>query len=143
MSNYLNNLPLATLATPTDLVYLEQGLPLIGKKAPLSLIQPITFRVNAQTGLNYNAALSDYFNTIITMTNAGVNAVTILRQTSLAWPIGAVLIARQEGTGATSFQAGAGVTLKNASSNSCRTQNSLIHAIQETLDVWYVGGDVL
>jgi hypothetical protein len=143
MSNFLANLPLATVVTPQDTVYLEQGSPLVGKRALLSLVQPIIFKINAQVGLNYNAALSDYFNTIITMTNGSSNQVTILPFSSLAWPVGAVLILRQEGAGQSGFSPAAGVTLHNASSNYCRAQNSLIHAVMETQNNWYVGGDLL
>jgi len=96
--------------------------------------------INVQTGTAYTTVLTDDA-ALVTMNNAAANVVTVPPNSSVAYPLGAVLQVAQLGAGSTSFAAGSGVTLDTASSLVCRTQYSQISATQVATNTWLVGGD--
>jgi hypothetical protein len=135
MSNFLENLPLAGVVSPADLLLINQSG--VSKKIPASSIFGFTF--NYQTGTSYPAVLADTSNVIIRMANAAANLVTVPKDTL---PIGACLILIQYGAGQSGFVGAAGVTLRNPSSNNCRVQYSTIAAIQDAANEWILCGDL-
>jgi hypothetical protein len=103
--------------------------------------------VNTQTGTSYHPVLADApqsacYQGTVTMNNASANTVTIDQQSTTAWVAGTVLNAIQLGAGQTSFVAGSGVTIRNASSLNCRAQYSMISAYRIASDSWIVFGDM-
>jgi hypothetical protein len=96
--------------------------------------------INNQTA-NYIAALSDN-NNLVNMTMAVSGTVTVPPNSSVAFPIGAVLTVVQAGIGQITFVQGAGVTINTPASLATRTQFSTISVIQTATDVWLASGDL-
>lgn len=72
---------------------------------------------NAQTGTTYTFVLADGDgNTVVTMSNASPNTITVPPNSSVAFPVGTKLFVIQLGAGATTVAAGAGVTINVAAS---------------------------
>lgn len=139
----ISKLLLATSVSLSDQIILDQGNPPVTRRAPLSALSPLIFTINFQTGLNYNAVLTDSLNTLVEMNNASSNTMTIQQNSVIAFPVGSCLLLAQYGLGISSFFAGAGVTLLLASTAQCRAKNSIIGAIQVLPNVWQVCGDML
>lgn len=99
--------------------------------------------VNRQTVTAYTLALSDYTSgAIIEMDNSSVNTVTIPPNSSVAFPVGAVILVRQLGAGATTIVAGSGVTINNAHATAKlygKYASATIH--QRATDVWVLEGN--
>ena len=94
-------------------------------------------RINAQTGTSYTLAIADFnSDTITTMNSVSANTVTVPPDVFI---IGTQLLVAQEGTGQTSFVAGAGVTLK-AVGLKISTQYSAATLIQTAANVWNIYG---
>jgi hypothetical protein len=89
---------------------------------------------------NYSATLSA-IGTIQHMDLATANQVTLPPVSSVAWPVGTIIEARQVGLGQTAFVAGAGVTVVGANGLKAAKQWSLISAIMDSTDHWIVDGD--
>lgn len=144
-----SDLPVAIAVAASDQFILEQastqGGPTTTKRATASLIIPPTigFTLNNQAGTNYNAIRTDGLNTIIRMSNGAANTVTLQNDSTILWQPGDCVIIRQlgSGSGLTSFLAGAGVTINTPGTLICRVQYSLLAAIHETANTWYVCGD--
>lgn len=103
--------------------------------------------VNDQTGTSYTLALSNApaasaSQGVLTMNNAAANTVTIPPSTSVAFPLGTVIQIVQLGAGKTTVSPGSGVSLLNASTNSCRAQNSVLVITKIAVDTWILGGDM-
>ena len=99
--------------------------------------------VNRQTVTAYTLALSDYTSgAIIEMDNPSANTVTIPPNSSVAFPVGAVILVRQLGAGATTIVAGSGVTINNAYATAKlygQYASATIH--QRATDVWVLEGN--
>lgn len=102
--------------------------------------------VNPQTGTTYTLALTDapspVYQGVVTMNNASANTLTVPPNSSVAFPIGTQVQVVQLGAGQTSVAAGAGVTVRNASSANARAQYSSLVLTQVAADLWVLGGDV-
>ena len=100
--------------------------------------------VNTQTGTTYTLVLSDYTNgSIIEMDNADANTVTIPPNSSVAFPVGAVIPIRQLGAGVTTIAAGAGVTLRNphlTAKIAAQYGSATIH--QRAANEWVLEGNI-
>ena len=124
-------------ALANDAAFSTTVLDLIATKA--NKIIPI----NRQTVIAYTLALSDYTSgAIIEMNNSSVNTVTIPPNSSVAFPVGAVILVRQLGAGATTIVAGSGVTINNAHATAKlygRYASATIH--QRATNVWVLEGN--
>lgn len=108
---------------------------------------PTTITTNAQSGTTYTLVLGDA-GQCVEMTNAAQNLLTIPPNASVNFPVGTVLIVRQQGTGMTTIVGGAGVTLRTSSlsgspsSVNIRTQYATVNLHQRTTDEWCVDGNL-
>ena len=68
--------------------------------------------VNAQTGSSYTAVLSDA-GKLVERNNASANTFTIPPNSSVAFPVGTVIMVSQEGAGATTIVEGSGVSIES------------------------------
>ena len=104
-----------------------------------------TVAVNAQTA-SYTFVLGDGNNTLVTLSNASANTVTIPPNSSVAFPVGTVLNFAQTGAGATTITQGSGVTITSigatATAPKTRVQYSACSAIQTSANNWLVIGDL-
>jgi len=101
--------------------------------------------VNAQTA-SYTFVLGDGNNTLVTLSNASANTVTIPPNSSVAFPVGTVLNFAQTGAGQTTITQGSGVTITStgatATAPKTRVQYSAATAIQTSANNWLVIGDL-
>jgi hypothetical protein len=117
----------------------------------LQLIQSNAYEItpvltlNAQTGTSYTPVLGDAINTLITISNAGTCTVTIPPNSSVAYPVGAVLNIARIGTGGVTFAQGAGVTIVSigatASAPTIRARYSTVSFVQTSANNWLAFGD--
>lgn len=96
--------------------------------------------VNDQTA-SYTAVIGDA-NNIVTMNNGSANNFTIPPNSSVAFPIGTVIVVIQKGAGQTTLVAGGGVTLNNPSSDTTRAQWSTVSVTKILTDTWVAAGDL-
>lgn len=68
--------------------------------------------INRQTGVSYVLVLADV-GLCVEMSNTSNNTITIPANSSVAFPIGTVILVRQMGVGNTTIVAGSGVTIRN------------------------------
>ena len=105
-----------------------------------------TVAVNAQTA-SYTFVLGDGNNTLVTLSNASANTVTIPPNSSVAFPVGTVLNFAQTGAGQTTITQGSGVTITSfgatAAAPKTRVQYSAATAIQTAANAWLVIGDIV
>jgi hypothetical protein len=101
--------------------------------------------INAQSA-SYTFVLADGNNTVVTLSNASANTLTIPPNSSVAFPVGTVLNFAQTGAGQTTITQGSGVTITStgatASAPKTRVQYSAGSAIQTTTNNWLVIGDL-
>lgn len=150
MTFRFSQLPVAlTVSRAFDQVIVETAAG-ITKRASIELIIPtVGFTMNNQTGttytVQYNLITDDLTNAIVTMNNASANTVTIPQYHATNFPvaIGAVLLVRQIGAGATTVAAGSGVTINTPGTNQCRVQYAMICYVMEALNIWRGSGDYL
>lgn len=102
---------------------------------------------NAQTGTTYTLVLGDQ-DSIVTMSNAATNTLTIPPNSSVAFPIGSVIAIYQIGAGATTVAGGTGVTLSgnggsgSAYSADIQTQYNGCSIVKIATDQWMITGDI-
>lgn len=118
----------------------------------LNLIQTNAYEVtpilafNAQTGTSYTTVLSDAINTLVTINNASTATVTIPPNSSVPYPVGAVLNIARIGTGAVNIAQGAGVTIVSngatASAPTARVRYSVLSLVQTSANNWLAFGDI-
>jgi hypothetical protein len=118
----------------------------------LQLIQTNAYEVtpvltiNAQTGTSYTTVLGDAINTLITVTNAATCTVTIPPNSSVAYPVGAVLNFTRLGAGALVLTEGVGVTIvsqgADADQPAGRAVYSTFSLVQTSANNWLAFGDV-
>lgn len=102
-----------------------------------------TKRINAQIGASYTLALEDT-NGIVTMDNGSANTVVIDPVSTTAYPVGYVVEVIQLGTGATTIDAGVGVTLNgvSAGNGTLTAQYDVVRLRHIAPDVWIVSGNI-
>lgn len=93
-----------------------------------------------QTG-NWTFAITDR-GTRVRYNSSSAGTFTIPPNSSVAFVVNTVLLGCQVGTGQLAFAAGAGVTLHTPASLTARTLWSTIWAIQDSANVWIMGGDL-
>ena len=102
--------------------------------------------INAQTGTTYTFVLTDSYNTLVTASNASAITVTVPPNSSVAYPVGAILQLAQGGAGQVTIAAGSGVTITSTgaapAAPKTRVQYSACSAIQTSANNWLVVGDI-
>ena len=101
-----------------------------------------TLSFNAQTGTTYTFALADANNTVVSLTNASAITLTVPPNSSVAFPVGAILQFYQGGAGQVTVAAGSGVTIAYTPGLKLRAQNSAATLIQTAANTWLLTGDV-
>jgi hypothetical protein len=101
---------------------------------------------NPQTGTTYTLALADN-GKLVTLANASPIAVTIPLNSSVALPVGAVIMMSAFDAGAVTISGAGGVTVVSggatAASPIIRAQYSSVGAIQTSANNWLVVGDLI
>ena len=78
---------------------------------------------------------------LVEVSNASANTLTVPPNSSVAFPTGTQIVVVQQGAGATTVTAGAGVTLRSKDSNlAVDGQYSSAALIKRATDEWYVTG---
>jgi hypothetical protein len=101
-----------------------------------------TLSFNAQTGTTYTFALADANNVVVSLTNASAITLTVPPNSSVAFPVGAILQFYQGGAGQVTVAAGSGVTINYTPGLKLRAQNSAATLIQTAANTWLLTGDV-
>ena len=101
-----------------------------------------TLSFNAQTGTTYTFALTDANNTLVTAANASAITVTVPPNSSVAYPVGAILQIAQTGAGQVTIAAGSGVTINYTPGLKLRAQYSVASLVQTAANTWLLSGDV-
>lgn len=101
-----------------------------------------TVAFNAQTGTTYTFVLSDAYNVVVSLSNSSAITVTVPPNSSVAYPIGAILQFFQGGAGQVTVAAGSGVTINYTPGLKLRAQNSFATLIQTAANTWLLSGDV-
>lgn len=90
---------------------------------------------NSQTGTTYTLALTDAGKCVY-MNNAAANALTIPPNSTVALPVDTRIFVLQEGVGATTIAAGAGVTISTADGLKVGGQHKMISLVKRGTDAW-------
>ena len=98
--------------------------------------------INAQTGTTYTFVLGDANNTLVTASNASAITVTVPPNSSVAYPVGAILQLAQSGAGQVTIAAGSGVTINYTPGLKLRAQYSVASLVQTATNTWLLSGDV-
>lgn len=102
---------------------------------------PVSNKTDSYTLAATDAPAAKYEG-IVTMEKATANSLTVPPNSSVALPVGTVITVIQLGAGQTTIIAGAGVTIRNASSLTARAQYSSLSLMKIATDIWVLGGDV-
>jgi hypothetical protein len=129
-----------------DISSVTAGAGLTGGGSSGAVTLAASIATNAQTGTTYTLALSDN-GKLVTLSNASAIAVTIPLNSSIALPVGAVIMMSSFGAGAVTISGAGGVTVRSngatPASPVIRTQYSSVGAIQTSANNWLVVGDLL
>lgn len=98
-----------------------------------------TLPKNPQSGTAYTLALADA-GMRVAMSNAAANAVTVPPNSSVAFPTDTVIYVSQDGAGATTIAAGAGVTINTYEGLKVGGQYKMISLIKTATDTWMAIG---
>lgn len=90
---------------------------------------------------DYTLALADANTAVEANSTSGVT-ITVPPNSSVAFPVGTVLEIARLNTGSVTVAAGAGVTLRTASSLSLRSQYSVASLRKRATNEWLVTGDL-
>lgn len=97
--------------------------------------------INAQTGTSYTLVLADA-SALVGCANAGAITLTVPPNSSVAFPIGAIVHVSQDGAGAVTVSPGSGVTINRAAATAkTRAQWSMLTLIKRGTDTWQLTGD--
>jgi len=98
--------------------------------------------VNAQTGTSYTSVIGDAFKTV-TMSNGSANKLTIPPNSSVAYAIGDRIDVVMLGSGTTSIQGGAGVTVNGVSTGTVAiaAQFAAVSCLKIATDTWVAMGN--
>jgi hypothetical protein len=129
-----------------DITSVTAGAGLSGGGSSGAVTLASSVATNAQTGTTYTLALTDN-GKLVTLNNASAVAVTIPLNSSIALPVGAVIMMAAYGAGAVTISGAGGVTVVSngatAASPVIRTTYSSAAAIQTTANNWLVVGDLI
>jgi len=129
-----------------DISSVTAGAGLTGGGSSGAVTLAASVATNAQVGTTYTLALSDN-GKLVTLANASPVAVTIPLNSSIALPVGAVIMMAAYGTGAVTISGAGGVTVVSGGATPAspviRAQYSSVGAIQTSANNWLVVGDLI
>jgi hypothetical protein len=139
---------LATSNVPAqgDISSVTAGAGLTGGGTSGAVTLATSVVTNLQTGTTYTLAASDN-GKLVTLNNGSAIAVTVPLNSSVALPVGAVILIAQFNTGQITVAGAGGVTVVSAgatvSSPKTRQIYSSIAAIQTSANNWFLVGDLV
>jgi hypothetical protein len=129
-----------------DISSVTAGAGLTGGGSSGAVTLAASVATNAQTGTSYTLALSDN-GKLVTLANASPVAVTIPLNSSVALPVGAVIMLASYGAGAVTVSGAGGVTVVSGGATPAspviRAQYSSVGCIQTSANNWLVVGDLI
>ena len=103
-------------------------------------VAPQELALNSQTGTAYTLVAGDS-GQVVEMNNASANTLTVPPNSGVAFAVGTQVLVVQQGAGATTIAAGAGVTLRSKDSAlGVDGQYASVALIKRATDEWYVTG---
>lgn len=99
--------------------------------------------INAQTGTAYTLALTDAgLDKFVTMTNAAASTLTVPPNSSVAFPVGAVVEGAQLGAGQVTLTPGVGVTINGTPGLKVSAQYGGFRLLKTATDTWLATGNL-
>lgn len=107
----------------------------------LALKAPLSVTINPQTA-SYTLVLGDAGKQVEILVTSTANTLTVPPNSSVAFPVGTVLLVVQTGTGQTTLTPGSGVTINGTPGLKLRTQWSSAMLVKRATDTWFAAGDL-